>query len=1842
MKKRNWLNVAAIVLSTIMFLQSMPDKLLFALAEGVSNLVGTEENVVNETDITEPLKKNLTDVNNRDGGYIIKEDESKRTARTKEFIMSDNTILVQQFAEDVHFYEDEKYKEIDNSLVEDIAEDGRTIYKNNANSFKVKFDKTAKKGTDFIEIEEDGYKLKFKYKGQKGDCVQPTFNNKGKSEKFQYDDKKLTKPVDHVMATGRVEYENIEDGIDIIYEMQGKGLKENIVVETPQEKYAYTFELSSNNLYFSDNEEGSIHISDDKGEIKFVIPAPFMVDANGKYSDAVKYTLNSSKRGRAELTIIADSDWINSEATFPIMIDPIIQSYTQTDFSFVNVFSDGKKITTGNEVYAGKKNGSTKGDVFLCYDVVRRSNCMLIDASIDFTYSTQNVGFWDLTDKVVCDVFVAGYDVAFSSITYTNQPAQLQYLSTIEHTTNRDNVSFSKFVNVSNIKYDKLLIGIKTLSNTTNGEYITINTSSNASSVTLRYKYMSGLDDDYSVETFELGNATAYVNNDSGFLTVNCDLASVNTMSSIPLVASLVYNTNYDSLLSELGELNRFGNNFKLNFQQYVRKIDSTTYQLIDSDGSITTFHKEITGGELYTDFSHNLTMGVDGRAAYIADVQGNRMYFEDNLLKIIIPQGEDLTVSKAIINGIEIRRYQENGLNTDKILGIDYYENSFITYRMEFSYSGDVVSGVTTYIGTSNEQLMEYALTYDDAGNLVSIRNISAGINELEMDYEGADGMQLKSIFNYQQNGLFFTNYLYSYQIWKVHSMKGSLTDDYQSTWVYDYVEFDYDKSTVIKYYKDNNVSATKHICFNNARNIVSEWVEDGDGKISISNMGNWQSIANKNNYEDYIQENYVYTEKQNTSITSEQLLETGEVISGVLRHTDIPNNDTYYKYALSFKLQSKWDLDITVSMAGETQDVVLVNGGELYVSIPCNYRAYGTGFTIKNNSSIYEVTVSNISYEVVEYTKIVRTVPDGKARYVLGEIIRQGVDGNYVKYVYDKGQKLTRIEECSLDYPSLKKVEYAYNDSDILETVTAIGNEGSVLSKTEYAYETSSDRTVSTNTVKKTAGEYQTQNVTITTKTTNLITVEQKSEYGLTQKSYYTPHNGDIRLTKTESGDYSEEYTYNFLGQLTSVKSISTDNTVILEQTNSYEQGVYIGSIYNQNTYSVSNDGKGLLTGITYTAGNESTTMIAYTYNEPNGARDNGDLVAKTYANGNVEDYTHSADKLIINHKNSATDNKTQATYQYCFDGNGRIKQMMTDCTGDSSVSYNYSDWDNEDEQIFTINGLEYYTQYKNIYDASGRLTGGMLNSLKSCGTTEFFVLDYEYNEYGQMISEKFGSHEAEYEYDTLGRLSTYTTNVQEKKYVYEKGTEEGIAYTVKIEDLINGIIGTATGSYDENGYLTKVSYGGSSSNSWGYVYDGVGRLKEEKRGNVVYTAYEYDTTNNIKRKSSLGVVTDYEYDAKNRLIKAGEDLFYYDAMGNPIKYKVSAAESAQNLFWTQGRKLSSGTLNGKNFAYRYDGNGMRYKKVVNGVTTEYYYNGTQLLIENRNGNRTYYIYDATGIAGMVYDGRYYYFDKNVLGDVMAIRDHSGNVVATYKYDAWGNIMDQSGSMANVNPFRYRGYYYDVETGFYYLQTRYYDPEIMRFINADDYELVASLSAVPGQLNMYAYCNNNPVMFTDPTGEIAWLSLAIGAVIGAAFGGISAYISGGNIWAGIIIGAATGALSAILPQNVWISSGLAFCNSLANNIYNDKGFQTEHFEEAIMSAAIAGGLFNVKIEALNLIGDKILTEISDGIIQNTLGVFSENILAYLTIQTSVSMVACWYTNTEIKQFYVVQYRGV
>ena len=192
-----------------------------------------------------------------------------------------------------------------------------------------------------------------------------------------------------------------------------------------------------------------------------------------------------------------------------------------------------------------------------------------------------------------------------------------------------------------------------------------------------------------------------------------------------------------------------------------------------------------------------------------------------------------------------------------------------------------------------------------------------------------------------------------------------------------------------------------------------------------------------------------------------------------------------------------------------------------------------------------------------------------------------------------------------------------------------------------------------------------------------------------------------------------------------------------------------------------------------------------------------------------------------------------------------------------------------------------------------------------------------------------------------------------------------------------------------------------------------------------------------------------------------------------------------------------------------------------------------------------RLWYYYDGSGVCGIEYNGSVYYFQKNLQGDVARIYDGNGSLVAQYVYDAWGNhkVLNANGTemtdesfIGKVNPIRYRGYYYDEETGLYYLQSRYYDPEVGRFINADDIDYIEPETLMG--CNLYAYCGNNPVMYVDPSGHafflVALLITALGgAIAGGIIGGTTAYFKGDNVLggflSGFLIGGALGASMAL-----------------------------------------------------------------------------------------------------------------
>ncbi|MFT3950862.1 MAG: RHS repeat-associated core domain-containing protein [Oscillospiraceae bacterium] len=149
------------------------------------------------------------------------------------------------------------------------------------------------------------------------------------------------------------------------------------------------------------------------------------------------------------------------------------------------------------------------------------------------------------------------------------------------------------------------------------------------------------------------------------------------------------------------------------------------------------------------------------------------------------------------------------------------------------------------------------------------------------------------------------------------------------------------------------------------------------------------------------------------------------------------------------------------------------------------------------------------------------------------------------------------------------------------------------------------------------------------------------------------------------------------------------------------------------------------------------------------------------------------------------------------------------------------------------------------------------------------------------------------------------------------------------------------------------------------------------------------------------------------------------------------------------------------------------------------------TLSIIRQQTGSDTAidYLYDASGsVIGMKYNGAYYYYVKDAQNNVARIVNAAGVQVTEYQYDAWGNMISATGTMAStigaVNPFRYRSYYYDTDTGLYYLQSRYYDSVVKRFVNED-----AQLNEPILGSNVFAYCENNPVNYADPNGYDAIL---------------------------------------------------------------------------------------------------------------------------------------------------------
>ena len=274
--------------------------------------------------------------------------------------------------------------------------------------------------------------------------------------------------------------------------------------------------------------------------------------------------------------------------------------------------------------------------------------------------------------------------------------------------------------------------------------------------------------------------------------------------------------------------------------------------------------------------------------------------------------------------------------------------------------------------------------------------------------------------------------------------------------------------------------------------------------------------------------------------------------------------------------------------------------------------------------------------------------------------------------------------------------------------------------------------------------------------------------------------------------------------------------------------------------------------------------------------------------------------------------------------------------------------------------------------------------------------------------------------------------------------------------------------------------------------------------------------------------------------------------DAIGNVLN------DGTWTYTWKNGRQLATMSKSGVTWSFAYDASGMRTQRTNGSTTYNYTYDDSTLVRMTVGNNTLIFTYGVNSRPMAVnYNGVDYYYVTNAQGDVIAIVNSAGAEVVTYTYDAWGNILSTGGPMASTlgayNPLRYRGYVYDQETGLYYLQSRYYDPHLCRFINADTY--VSTGQGILGH-NMFAYCRNNPVSRKDALGtadisytkddETPWndmipdnLGRGGSGAGGAGAGGADAGAGAGGAGAGAGVSAGTGAGGAGVSTGTGIGGG-------------------------------------------------------------------------------------------------------
>ena len=697
------------------------------------------------------------------------------------------------------------------------------------------------------------------------------------------------------------------------------------------------------------------------------------------------------------------------------------------------------------------------------------------------------------------------------------------------------------------------------------------------------------------------------------------------------------------------------------------------------------------------------------------------------------------------------------------------------------------------------------------------------------------------------------------------------------------------------------------------------------------------------------------------------------------------------------------------------------------------------------------------------------------------------------------------------------------------------------------------------------------------------------------------------------------------------------------------------------NGNITSYDYDSSDTLIGLTSTSkGEENTNIYGYTLTYLTSLKHNNFEYNYEYDNlGRVNKILIANEEYLTK---SYTDNSETTTYK----NGATFKQTFNDDGNVTSVEYNQTPileniYDSLGNLIRSIDNTNNETNpHKYFYNKFGKL-------YKETATQHSTAIEFEniideetgnITESKIVLGDKTLNYAYNYDEDLDGKLNNVVLPNNLTQYiVYDK---LGRTNEIKLGDHIKQFHYLSSGDHTSN-LISSVWYGDNTklNENYRYRYDEKGNIIEIRENGTLIARYSYDSLSRLIREDNkyFNKTTTFEYDAggnitlkseyvftltsdlnektptaiypylykssgwRDQLVSYNGETFEYDELGNPTTCR------GETFVWNGRQLVQLGDCK-----YTYNANGIRTSKTVNGVKTKFFLNGNKILAQD-DGNKIYYHYGVDGIVGftlklsdtIIHE---YTYKKNIQGDIIGIYDSNNLLICKYIYDAWGNhktlILSNNGDyvdisstqdytninsnyifIANLNPFRYRGYYFDTETGLYYLNTRYYDPELGRFINADAIDILSTAKEELNGLNLYAYCFNNPVNDIDENGNWSWNKFwkAVGGFIATVVvvGLVTAAVAltaGGVAFA---LGASSAVINTIVTGSVVggiVAGGMSYIGQGISNGFDNINIGTIAIDTFTGSAygAIAGS-----IGGTPYVSDKILATLGNVLVSGT-----------------------------------------